>query len=200
MLGEELDDGGDGGIEVVEVCAAPAGDVPGMVWDDEGAGFSGEGLKIGDVIEVCEGGLLVVGIEEAVVAERARVPLVADEGDEGAGFVVFGGEGADVGPVVAQDGESVDPFLVFVLGHGGHVMPLGVAGEREEIEMAFGDVVSAFEGALGVADGVVVMDVSPVEFEVPDGLGGGAGLSGVRLGAECKGGAGGSVFEKPAAG
>ena len=114
---------------------------------------------------------LIVGKDQAVVAKAAGVPFVAQQGHE---VLVVGvaDQLAGLGPVLRVHLEAVDPQQVPVAGHLRHVVPGGVAGEGEEVEMVARQVDRPFQRALGVADGVVVVQVAPVEA-----MGGHAGLT-----------------------
>ena len=59
-----------------------------------------------------------------------------------------------------MDLEAVDPLQVAIAGHLGHVMPRGVAREREEVETLAGDVNRTLQGALCIADRVMVMEIA----------------------------------------
>ena len=60
--------------------------------------------------------------------------------------------------------ESIEPLLVFVFGHDGYIVPVAMGGERKEIQMALGDLVAAPQRSLAVPDGIVVVQITPVNL------------------------------------
>src|SRR6185295_4166964 len=57
--------------------------------------------------------------------------------------------------------EAVYPKHMAITRHRRHVVPRGVAGEREEIEVRPREIDRALKGAFRVADGVVIMEIAP---------------------------------------
>jgi hypothetical protein len=63
--------------------------------------------------------------------------------------------------------EASHPLQMPVAWHFRHVVPGGVTCEGEEVEVLAGEVNGSFQRALRVADGVVVVEVTPVETVLP---------------------------------
>ncbi len=85
------------------------------------------------------------------------MPLIPGKGDEASRLMVIPVQPLNHRPVGTGNLESIEPFPVFVLFHGSHIMPVGMRCEGEKVEVAAGDLVGTFERTSCIADTVVIV-------------------------------------------
>ena len=104
--------------------------------------------------------LMIVGENDALIAEAARMPFEPEERGERVVPVGILDEVLDLRPTGDQTFEAVLPMAFTVALHRCHVMPRRMPSEGKEIEMRSRDIDSSFERSEPITQGVVIMDVA----------------------------------------
>jgi hypothetical protein len=149
------------GIQKSDVGAPVALPASRVVRDQQTSSPAGELLPAAQIVKQLELGI-EVGEENVVIAQTGRVTLVAQNGDEAPRRIELARHSHDLGPARSRDGKAVDPLVfngVFVMAD---VVPVGVRREGEEIQVLAGDLEGPSQGALRVADQIVVVQIPPV--------------------------------------
>ena len=184
VLGKDLHDGTHACIEKIPVRPAPALFVSQMVGNNQGLASANMILQLFNVVKVFER-LVILGIVDAVITKIAGVPLVSQDRNELILLVGLGGHLLHAGPILLEHLEAIDPFHVGVVGHRRHVVPLRMRSEGEKVEVALSNIVGALEGSPRIADGIVVVEITPEELVIAAG---GRALRFGRAGQQSSGG------------
>ena len=135
--------------------------VGGMVRNQNAAPALGESLQLVQPVDQ-----LVVAIqvreEDVVVAFHRAVALVAKNRGELARVVKFASQPDDVGPARFRHREAVPPLVFDLAVVFAHIRPVRVWREGVEVEVVAGHLETALQGALGITDLVVVVQVAEV--------------------------------------
>ena len=159
VLGEDLDDRRAGFVELVPIDAPMPSGIRQVVRDHQRLLFHAEAAQLGHAVRVVQRSM-VAGKDDALVAEPRGMPLEAEEGAELAVAVRVGDHLLHPGPGLPQAAEALGPVLLASALHALHVVPAGVAGEGEEVEMRAGNLGRSFDRAYAVPMRIVVVDVA----------------------------------------
>ena len=103
---------------------------------------------------------MVIPEHHALVTKLTRMPLEAEKGRELVVDIGLRDKVLYVTPSVAQTLEPPNPMLLAATFHAFHVMPTGMAGKGEKIQMGASDIDTTLQGTDAVSQGVVVMNVA----------------------------------------
>jgi len=92
------------------------------------------------------------------------MPLITWESDELAHFMILSALPQNVGPTLLRRLESIVELVEGRLGNFWHVVPIGMGREGVEVQKAPGDPEGAIQGTLGVAHGVMIVQIAPKQF------------------------------------
>jgi hypothetical protein len=145
--------------EHIPVHAAPALGIGKVVRNHQRVFLDAEAAQLLRVVRV-EQGAVVLREHHALISPLGRVPFEAEKRAELVVPVALGDHLLHPRPGVLQALEAVDPVPLALPLHRGHVVPAGMPGEGEEIQMRARDLQRALDRAHPVAVRVVVVDVA----------------------------------------
>ncbi len=146
-------------VEHVPVDASQAARIGEVMRNHQSIALHAEAAQFVDMVGVVQR-LVVVGEDDALVAERARMPFEPEEGGEFSVAVGVGDQPLHLGPGLAQFLETAQPVVFPASLHRLEVVPARMAGEGEEVEMGTGNVDAALHRPDAVAVSVVIVDVA----------------------------------------
>ena len=93
------------------------------------------------------------------------VDFVPEKRRECTGLVHLCGESLNLGPVVPNRLESAFELGIAALGNLPHIRPLALRCEREEIQMAGGNLESPLQRPSNLSDRVVIMKIPEIRIQ-----------------------------------
>ena len=133
------------------------------MWNQNRARLACMLLPILDRLEVHE--LRVCTRINDVEISIVIVDLVPEKRRECTGLVHLCGESLNLGPVVLNLLESAFELGIAALGDLPHVRPLALRCEREEIQMAGGNLESPLQRPSNLPDRVVIMKITEIRIQ-----------------------------------